>query len=134
MKERSAARDGRTGKTARESIMIGNATNSIVSDREIPKPALNSSKDSAPAPASAPTAAAGAPAPGGDADWSFSTAASSYAYHNESLHMKYTSRDGDVLELTAESTEETYAFAGARYDSRGRAGDAPLGGGAAAAL
>ncbi len=108
--------------------MIGNATASLVGDRDIPKPALNSSKDSAPA-ASGPACA---PAAANNADWSFSASATSYSYQNESLHMKYTSRDGDVLELTAESTEETYAFAGVQYDSRGRTGDAPLGGGAAA--
>ncbi|HKP98650.1 MAG TPA: hypothetical protein VJ385_23160 [Fibrobacteria bacterium] len=100
--------------------MIRNATNAPSTGAEIAKPALNSSKDDPKG-----MAREGAPgARGADRrapDGSGEANGTVYASHNESLYLKYTSRDGDVLELRAETSEESYSSETVRFGATARA-------------
>jgi hypothetical protein len=92
--------------------MITDATSGLPADMEFPKANLNSSKD----------AGRCRPAEGGAR---LTASASTYSLQTESLNVKYTSRDGDVLEIVAEAArserkEETYSAASVSMDVRGR--------------
>ncbi|MEO6096861.1 MAG: hypothetical protein ABIW76_14775 [Fibrobacteria bacterium] len=104
--------------------MITNAANARKTDLESPKASLNSSKDAlckgapqatAPAPAQPGPVAASAPCV---PDWTYDSRRSLTAKTTEDLYLKYTTRDGDVLEIHSETNEEIrydeYAHAGAR--------------------
>lgn len=106
MMEVRAARDGRR----RERHMITDATSGLLADMEIPKSGLNSSKDSGRARAQTPTES-------GSGASAFS---STYSLQTDSLLLRYTSRDGDVLEIASEHSEETYSAAGAGIHACGR--------------
>lgn len=86
--------------------MITDATSGLLAGMEIPKPNLNSSKD----------AVRQGPSQGGA---TASASLSNYSLQTESLHLKYTSRDGDVLEIAAEHSEETISYASARIHACG---------------
>jgi hypothetical protein len=90
--------------------MISNAASATRNDLDSAQAALNFSKDggrSAAAPAA--WVAGKAPSPEGRAgDRNYASHKSVYAAQSESLYMKYTSRDGDVLEVRAESSEEIH--------------------------
>jgi hypothetical protein len=97
--------------------MITNAAGARKTDLDASKPSLNSSKDAqrgcAPqAQAATPAAGqAGAPAAAGFApDWTYDSRRSLTAKTTDDLYLKYTTRDGDVLEIHSETTEEI------RYD------------------
>lgn len=99
MMEVRAARDGRR----REMHMITDAASGPLANMELPKSGLNSTKDSGRARTQAPA----------DSGSGASAFASTYALQTDSLLLKYTSRDGDVLEIASEHSEETYSAAGA---------------------
>lgn len=105
--------------------MISNAVNALKSGVE-PKANLNSSKDT-PKGVSAPGAAAPAAQDGGNQvdnwapDWNYQSNTTTYSSHSESLYLKYTSRDGDVLELQSQSTEESYSSEIVRFSATARA-------------
>ena len=100
--------------------MITNAASALNLDVNPPKSPLNSSKDGlrsdAPrgggrhgdcAHSAADPGAAGSPAP----DWSYDARQSLTATRTEDLYLKYTSKDGDVLEMRSEQTDTI------RYDA-----------------
>ncbi len=98
--------------------MTSNAIGALKSDLESAKPNLNSSKDTPKGQAIAEPA--GSPqswAP----DWTYGSSTTVASAQTESLYMKYTSRDGDVLELTAESSEVSYSSETASYSGTARA-------------
>jgi hypothetical protein len=105
--------------------MITNAANARKTDLDTRKPPLNSSKD-AMRPC-APQAREGAPpvqaqtghaaaSAGSAPDWTYDSQRSLTAKTTEDLYLKYTTRDGDVLEIRSETTEEI------RYDEYVHAG------------
>jgi hypothetical protein len=100
-----------------EREMITNATNASHSGPETAKASINSSKD-APNPA---TRRGAGKAEGWAPDWSGEANRTVYTSHTESLYMKYTSSDGDVLELRAESSEESYSSETVRFSATARA-------------
>ena len=104
--------------------MISNTASAPAKPLESAKPTLNSPKDGSQAAAPTkhaskpgdPVAALGNPvaAPATPAksdswapDWSYDSHTSLETSRNEDLYLKYTSKDGDVLEVRSENREET---------------------------
>jgi hypothetical protein len=107
----------------REKAMITNAASGRKTDLDTRKSPINSSKDAmrqcapqardgAPGQAQAGHAASAGSAP----DWTYDSQRSLTAKTTEDLYLKYTTRDGDVLEIHSETTEEI------RYDESVRVG------------
>jgi hypothetical protein len=103
--------------------MITNAASGRKTDLDTRKSPINSSKDAmrqcapqardgAPGQAQAGHAASAGSAP----DWTYDSQRSLTAKTTEDLYLKYTTRDGDVLEIHSETTEEI------RYDESVRVG------------
>jgi hypothetical protein len=94
--------------------MIGGAAAGAL-DTDFAKANLNTSRDGS-------GAAGGASAQAAVAAWS---------RESDSVHLKYTSRDGDVLEVAMEHSEESFAYAGVRVETGSaqgpRAGRDPAG-------
>lgn len=85
--------------------MISNATNALKSEPGTPQAAL-------------PPAASSASALNSSKD---ALNITTYSSHTESLYLKYTSRDGDVLELQAQSSEESYSSETVRFSETAKA-------------
>ncbi|MDB5102588.1 MAG: hypothetical protein JWP91_277 [Fibrobacteres bacterium] len=87
--------------------MISNSANVSRKDPVPPSPALNSSKDgpktearnAAPEAKEGPAVSASAP------DWNYESRTSLSYSRTEDLYLKYTSRDGDVLEMSSHKSE-----------------------------
>jgi hypothetical protein len=94
--------------------MITNAAAALKTDLDPAKSSLNFPKD-ATRPEAAKTGSGKTPAAPSTAqsdcwapDWNYASKTSLTAIRTEDLYMKYTSRDGDVLELRSQSHEEIH--------------------------
>lgn len=99
--------------------MISNATNALNTgadaSKATPSPAAPNVTQSPASLSPSKDGAASTP------DWTYDSAVSTHSTRTESLYLKYTSRDGDVLELQAESSEDSYTSETARFSATSRA-------------
>jgi hypothetical protein len=112
--------------------MISNTASASSKTPEPAQPALNSSKDGS--QVTAPAGQAAAPVKPAKAenwapDWTYDSRTSLQASRTEELYLRYTSKDGDVLEMRSETREETNYSEDIRISGKGRPwanGDAGL--------